>query len=301
MAGSGSTGPGDPEPDSNLEPRVPHPHISFSQISTYLRCSMQYYFAYVLRLRSRPSLALAIGSGGHTALEYNGRHKIKTGEDLALPDLLDAGSDFIDVETQNLEKSDLKPNDDPGSSKDRALATLKIYRVRDAFKVTPAGVEVEFNLDLNEPNEEPIRLINGKIDLITTDNVIEDYKFIGKARSQTEADISPQLTLYSKVFQTLTGKLPSNTGYRMFIMGDRPTSGVDTRTMYRDPRLMTPEAQESRFARLAFQFRQVEKAIKNAIFVPTDDPKTCSWCGYRDRCQSSLVTDLEAAQIRGEL
>lgn len=262
---------------------------------------MQYYFAYVLKLRSRPNLALTIGSGGHTALEYNGRHKIKTGTDLDLRDLLDVASDFIDIETNQLEKGDLKSGEDIGNSKDRALATLNIYRQQHAPNVQPAGVEVEFNLNLNEPNMEPIRIINGKIDLITTDGGIDDYKFIGKARSQPEVDISPQLTLYGKVFQTLTGRAPTRTGYRMFIIGDRPTSVPDARHIIRDPALMKPEVQERRFARLAFQFRQVEKAIRTGIFMPTDDPKTCSWCGYRDRCQSSLVTDLQAAEIRGEI
>ena len=265
----------------------------------YLRCSMQYWFRYVLGLKERPKLAMSVGRGGHSALEYNARHKIKTGEDLPVVDLMDSASDFIDVETSNLDKIDLD-GQDKGVAKDRALSTIRIFGVRDAKNVHPAGVEVEFNLDLNEPNKEPIRIINGKIDLIDEDSGVEDYKFIGRARSQNEVDISPQLTLYGKVFQALTGRIPSRTGYRMFIMGDRPTSIPDTRLLLRDASLMTPEAQNKRFARLAFQFRQVERGIRSGVFVPTDDPKTCAWCGYRDRCQASLVNDMEAAQLRRE-
>ncbi|HEX9016813.1 MAG TPA: PD-(D/E)XK nuclease family protein [Chloroflexota bacterium] len=284
--------------DGNEPPRVAVPHISFSQASMYLRCSMQYYFRYVLGLKERPKLALGIGKGGHSALEFNSRHKIKTGADLATSDLLDAASTFIDMETADLSKSDLN-GEDKGEAKDRAIAAIQVYRVRDAEAVHPAGVEVEFNLDLNVPNEEPIRIINGKIDLITTDAGVEDYKFVGQARSQTEVDFSPQLTLYGKVFTTLTGKVPSKTGYRMFLPGSTRTP-PDTRVIYRDPALMTPQAQQSRFERLAFQFRQVERGIRTGLFMPTDDPKVCSWCGFRERCQSSLVTDFEAARLRGE-
>ena len=289
------------EPDRNIEPRLLKPHISFSQASMYLRCSMQYYFAYILGLKRRPSLPLGIGKGGHSALEYNARRKIKTGEDMAMQDLMDISSTFLDQETADLTKEDLK-GEDKGEAKDRALAAIKVYRVRDAKSVKPAGVEIEFNLDLNdatEENVEPIRIVNGKIDLITTGGGVEYYKFVAKARSQGDVDISPQLTLYGEVFHRLTGKYPSQTGYRMFLPGSTRTP-PDSRTLYRDASLMTAPAQKSRTERLRYQFQQIERGIRTGIFIPTDDPRTCSWCGYRDRCQSSLVDDFQAAKIRGE-
>lgn len=291
----------DLEPDVDPRPRVAVPHISFSQLSTYMRCSMQYWFAYILKLREPPSLPMAVGSGGHTALEYNGRYKMKKGTDLAVPDMLDLASTFIDSELQ--EVSQEKANDNErGKAKDNALASLRIYQTTQAPQVTPAGVEVEFNLDMNDPTEEnvePIRIVNGKIDLITTKTEVLDYKFARQAKSQSEVDLSPQLTLYGKVFHTVTGRYPAATGLQMFTppTRDRPTG---TLRLMRDVRLMTPAAQESRFNRLRFQFQQTERAIRTGIFVPTDDPRTCSWCGYRDRCQSSLVDDFEAARIRGE-
>ena len=100
-------------------------------------------------------------------------------------------------------------------------------------------------------------------------------------------------------FQTLTGKVPARTGYRMFLPGSTRTP-PDARAVYRDPSLMTPAAQQRRFERIAHQFRLVERGIRTGFFIPTDDAQTCSWCGYRDRCQSSLVDDFEAARIRGE-
>ena len=285
-------------PDDNERPRVAIPHISFSQLSTYLRCSLQYYYAYVLRLRQRPSLPMSIGSGGHSALEYNGRHKIKTGLDLDMPDLMDIASTFIDYETQELEPQDLN-GASIGTAKDGALAAIYVYRHRDAEAITPAGVEIEFNLDLNVENRDPIRIVNGKIDLITTDGSVEDYKFVSRARSQGDVDLSPQLTLYGKVVKTLTGRYPTQTGYRMFLPGGTRTP-PDVRALYRDASLMTPEKQERRFTRLATQFEQVERDIRAGRYIPSDDSKTCAWCGYRDRCQASLVDDFEARTIRGD-
>jgi RecB family exonuclease len=284
--------------DESIEPRVSKPHVSFSQLSMYLRCSMQYYFRYILGLKEPPKLPLAIGKGGHSALEYNGRYKLKNGVDLAVPDMLDMASTFIDIESEEVEA----PEREKGEAKDRAIASLRVYQTRDAAAITPAGVEVEFNLDLNDgldENVEPIRIVNGKIDIITTDAAVTDYKFVGQARSQGEVDLSPQLTLYGKVFQTLTGKYPQRTGYQMFLPGSTRTP-PDSRAIYRDPALMAPKKQEARFQRLRFQFQQVEKGIRTGMFMPTDDPKVCSWCGYRDRCQSSLVNDFEAARLRGD-
>lgn len=262
---------------------IERPHISYSQLSMYIRCSLQYYFAYILKIKRRPNLPMTVGSGGHKALEYNSRFKIRTGVDAPTPDLLDLASTFIDEYTAELEPEDLK-GEDKGEAKDKAIAAIAVYRTRDAIKITPAGVEVEFNLDINEPDKEPIRIINGKIDLITTDVNVIDHKFTRTMKSQAEVDLSPQLTLYNKVVKTLTDKYPKRAGLQVFLGGSSRTP-PDTRAIFRSPELMTPAAQESRFARLAYQFRVAERGIRNGDWMPVDDPRTCSWCGYYDICQ----------------
>jgi putative RecB family exonuclease len=263
----------------------PRPHISYSQLSMYLRCAKQYEYAYVHQIKRRPNLAMSVGSGGHKALEWNGHYKIRTGEDAPQSDLLDLASTFIDDFTSELEPADLK-GENKGEAKDRAIAAIAIYRARDAIKIKPAGVEVEFNLDINEPNKEPIRIINGKIDLITTDWSVIDHKFTGRMKSQPEVDLSPQLTLYGKVVKSLTGTYAKRTGLQVFLPGGARTP-PDAKAIYRDASLMTPEAQEKRFARLAHQFRQAERGIQAGYFNPVDNPITCSWCGYRDICQDA--------------
>lgn len=283
--------------DDSFAPRVSQPHISYSQFSMYTRCSWQYKLRYIDGLKQRPALPIAIGKGGHAALEFEARHYLRTKQHLRPIDLTDKASDFIDIETDEVE--DALPKD-KGEAKDRALGALRIYAARDLSKVRPAGVEVEFNLDVNEPNVEPIRLINGKIDLIDTSAVVDDYKFVRQARTQMEVDLSPQLTLYGKVFHTITGKYPRDLGYRMFLPGSSRTS-PDVRLLRRDASLMTPAFLEGRFKRLISQFREVERAIKAEVFIPVDDPKICSWCGYRDICQGTTVDAVTAAKVRGEI
>jgi RecB family exonuclease len=287
-----------PEVEAIEDPKPPTtPHLSYSQLAMVIRCSKQYYFRYVLGLKERPKIMLAVGKGGHAALERNGRHKIKTGEDMAMSDLLDAASTYIDAEVSNVETGDREPGDE--KAKDHALIGLAVFRRRDAPLIHPAGVEIEFNLDINDEFHEPIDPINGRIDLLTTDLDVDDYKFTTRAKSQIDIDLAIQPTLYSKFVKHLTGRYPRSVGFRQFLPGNTRRE-PDAVHITRSAHLMTPEAQERRFARVANQFHEANRLIKAGIAIPADDPRTCSWCGYRDRCQSSLVDDFEAAKIRSQ-
>jgi hypothetical protein len=220
----------------------------------------------------------------------------------------------MDQELNAMPFSEYEKDVEPGETKDKFLAAASIFQSRDAPKLVPIGAEIEFNLDMNEfqpkPMESPIRIVNGKIDVLYDDVgqlivhepglvrvEVTDYKFVARKRSQNEVDLSPQLSLYATVVHKLTGRWPTKLGYRMFHPGNK-TDGPNAIPLYRTPELMTSAALSGRMRRLAYQFRKVEEGIRAGIFIPTDDPMTCSWCGYRDRCQSSLVTDLEAASLR---
>lgn len=288
----------DPVPaEVNEEPEEPEfrgEHYSHTQMNMYKRCSLQYYYRYVLGLKEPPSMALAIGSGGHTALEVNGRHKIATGTDMPISDLLDAASTFIDREVAEVED---KGEED--LTKDRALASIRVYHQTHAPNIVPAAVEMPFTLDINDDEHDPIRPIVGKIDLVTTKTKIIDYKFASKNKSQGDVDLSDQLTLYAKVFNRLTGRFASTVGLMVMTPGSTRTP-PDARLTERPPEDMTPEVQQRRFDRLDFSYRETARSMEAGITIPADDPRTCSWCGFRDRCQSSRVTELEAATIRAK-
>lgn len=311
--------PADEEPVpeySNGERRPTTPHMSFSQMSMYLRCSMQYYFRYLQGMKEKPKVSLSIGKGGHAALEWNSKTKIATGTDAPTEAVIQKASDMMDHYMSEMPRSEYEVDVEPGGTKDKFLAATRVYRVRDAPGITPIGAEVEFNLDMNEfqspdaePLPEPIRIVNGKIDLLFDDTDtrvshseairvgVEDEKYVTRKKSQAEVNLSPQLSLYGVVVHKLTGKWPTKIGFRMFHPGTTKDS-PDSIPLLREPEHMSPEALTRRMARIAYQFRKVEEGIRAGIFIPTDDPISCSWCGFRDRCQKSLVDDFEAATIR---
>jgi len=309
---------GAPEVEAGDTPerRVDFPHLSNSQAEMYRRCSMQYMFRYKLGLKDKPKVSLAIGKGGHSALEKAVKRKLKNGETVKPDEVVQWASDFMDQELSAMPPSEYEKDVEPGETKDKFLAATRVFQTRDAPTIRPLAAELEFNLDINEylpePLETPIRIVNGKIDVLFDDfgkivvpnkgmvrMGVDDYKFVAKKRSQGEVNLSSQLSLYGLVVKKITGLWPTHLGYKMFTPGNTK-DGPDMTPMSREPDLMTPEHFENRARRLAFQMEQIENGIRHNVYVPTDNPITCSWCGFRDRCQSSLVTDFEAAKLRAQ-
>ena len=282
----------------------------------YLRCSMQYYFRYVLGLKERPNLNLTRGKAGHTALELNARYKIANEVDQSAEEIIDIFSTEFGKGVAQLEPSDLAPDDNPGKEKDNTVETLRLWRLRDAPKIQPHSVELEFLIPIpaTEDHHDEVKPINGKIDLVSTRPVImsprgrpvrklsvEDAKFPSRAPGNPLelALLSDQLSLYDYVL-TQAGKAPEVIGFEHFIP---PTKKNPARVEFtaRPPAAMKPAARAARHQRLLYKLRTAARGIKAGIFLPTDDPKDCSWCGFRERCQVSLVkSDYEAMMIRAK-
>jgi len=311
--------------EANSERRPTVPHLSYTQLSMYMRCSMQYYFRYIVGMKERPKVSTSLGKGGHAALEWNTKAKLRDGTDHTPDEIVDKASDFMDFYLSEMPDSEYEKDTEPGALKDKQLAATRIYAMRDAPRVQPVGAEVEINLDINKYIPEPladrltapVRPINMKLDLLYADRQtqvvghdqgmavgVEDYKYVTRKKSQAEVNLSAQITTYVTAMRDLTGKWPTKAGIRMMHPGSmakkpKPDDPIpDSIPLLREPEHMTPEALERRMKRLAWQFAQAERGIREGIWIPVDDPITCAWCGFRDRCQASLVDDFEAAQIR---
>lgn len=267
------------------------PHFSFSQMSMYLRCGMQYYFRYIKGLIMPPNLPLASGKAIHEALEYNGKHKISKKVDMPIADLNDVLVTSHDKYTKELDAVERKG---AGKDKDESLGILGLYRRTQAPTITPIAVEHPFRLDLNvEDNDFEYLPVIGYVDTYASISdprpgptrgrtiiALEDYKKVARKRSQTEVDLTPQLTLYDYVFNLQTEQMTDVVGYRQL--------GYNRDGPFSQPIYRTPQPKEQRVARwtrVLNQMRRVQEAIAKGVFIPVDDPKVCGWCGYRDICQ----------------
>jgi CRISPR/Cas system-associated exonuclease Cas4 (RecB family) len=295
------------------------PHFSFSQLNMFLRCSMQYYFRYVLGLKERPNLNLARGSAGHEALELNAKHKMLEKIDQPVEQILDNFSTAFDHELKDFESGDLAPGEDPGREKDATTEILRYYRLSKrgdgAEAITPKAVELDFTIPIppTEEHHDEIKPITGKIDIISERRRIVipngrpvlrtevlDHKFPSRKPSNVEelALLSDQLTTYDLVL-TRAGVPTTDLGFEHFIPPTK-TIGPRVEVTYRPREAMTPERRASRHQRLLYKLRQAARDIRDGRWIPVDDPKTCSWCGYRKICQDSLAKDdYEAMLLRG--
>lgn len=305
------------------EPRIlietTRPHFSFTQLAMFLRCSFQFYFRYVLGLKERPNLNLARGSAGHVALELNAKSKMQTGVDQSVEQILDTFSDAFAKELATLEPSDLEPGDNPDREKDTTAEILRYYRLSKkddgAAASTPKAIELDFTIPIPPADDGfEVKPITGKIDKIATRQRIIipnarpvertevlDAKFPSRKPSGVEqlAELSDQLTVYDFVL-TQAGVPTADVGFEHFIPPTK-TIGPRVERTYRPLVAMTPERRASRHQRLLYKLRQAARQIQAGIFIPTDDPKDCSWCGFRTMCQYSLAKDdYTAMLIRGK-
>lgn len=267
------------------------PHFSFTQMSMYLRCGMQYYFRYIKGIIQPPSLPLQSGKALHEALEYNGKHKMSKGEDMPVTDLNDVLVSSHDKYTGELED---ETKNAIGKDKDESLGMLGLYRRTQAPRISPLAVEYQFEVDINqEDNDFEYLPVIGAVDVFASlpdpregptkgKHIIalEDFKKVSRRKSQTEVDLTPQLTLYDYVFSLQTDAMTDVVGLRQFGFN---RDGPFSQPIYRTP--APKQERVARWTRVQNQLRRVQEAIKLGVFIPVDDPRVCSWCGYRDICQ----------------
>lgn len=270
------------------------PHTSYSRLNDFDRCSFKYMLKYELGIKTPSNVNMARGSAGHTTLEINAKHKMKTGEDLSVEEIQDRFDKQFEAEMTNIEELEV----DPAHVKDETQKTLAKYMAEEAPLVMPKAVELEFLLPVEKDSEdqEDVPPIMGFIDVIqerieTKQSEMLDRKFpTQKPRnSQDKADISDQITVYDMALSA-AGTPTDLIGYENYVPPTK-TIGPRIERFYRTPSFMTPEARTARHARLRYKLRSMYTIVKQGLFRPVDDPNVCNGCEVRRMCQYSLATD----------
>lgn len=287
-------------------------HISFSQLNMFERCGVQYEFRYVKGIKEPPALKPSAGKAGHAGIETHFRRKIETGTDAPVELMLDAFDTAWRNETLDVV---LQPDEDLGKTKDATAFTLGTYHASVAKITTPKAVELEFLLPIIV-EDQVLPPIKGYIDLLkvpddgspaTLDLEDTKFKFPGKSgiayhKTQDEVDWTMQLTLYDMAMQAAGIKV-DRLGFHsiigpVFAQGNPvPVKLPNLKPLYRDERLMDPRVRQAVIDRTKRKILSIVTAIRSGNFIPTNDPRTCSWCGYRKICPDSLAKDDFLAQL----
>ena len=248
--------------------------ISFSGISTYLRCAKQFEWRYIKGIKSPPAIAMTEGSAHHDALEYNNNHKIKNGRDLKDSVVTEK---FVDSLRQRVEKEQVAYEDESESAIiERGGIWHKKYMRDFAPKLEPVSAEKEHMKEIDLGG----RLVrfHAFTDLVVPNKII-DYKTTsayGFNNKKREIDNDLQLTFYSWLEKL------RKVGQICFIKGNVP----DVREL-ESTRNVKQVAWALRIA------EEVVKAIDAGAF-PMCPPTAwnCSqrFCGYYSRCAGKVLS-----------
>lgn len=251
------------------------PHWSYSAISQYLRCPLQYFFQRVLSLPSHSiGCGLVMGSAVHAGLaEYHRRLKVR--EEIDKEAILKAFHDTWNDKEAN-EAIIFREGDNREDSIGQGVNLLELY-LQESPPEEVVAVEHKFLVPLctsqGEYLENPLVAI---IDVITAkDGLLKvgEFKTSGRAYSESEVTTSLQPTCYVHAVRECMGQEPE-VEYTVLIKTKNP----------KIQRLKTSRYPED-CNRLGDLVQTIQKAVDLGIFYPVESPMNCANCPYRQQCR----------------
>lgn len=251
------------------------PHWSYSALSQYLKCPLQYYFQRILKIPSEEvSSSLVLGGALHAALaEYH--TALQKGQSSVDPDLFPT---FLHRWEEEECHSTLhyKSGETRSDLLELGRQLLTLY-LQQPPPENVIGVEQEFLVPLiNSRGEILEKPLLAYVDLLTKEETrirITEFKTSARAYSEQEIQTSLQPTCYLHAVSEGWG-LEAVADYTVLVKTKTPK--VQTLTTNRDP---------SEFTRLGDLFETVDRGVELGIFYPHENPLHCSGCPYRQECR----------------
>ena len=257
-------------------------HISHSQISSYLNCSLKYYFSYVEgRLPEQRPAPLAFGSAIHAAIGRYYKSLKQAGKPEPLSLLEDVFRDYWAFESED---SGIPMVYKDGSNRESMLQD-GIRLVKTFYEgvklINVVAVEEPLSAPLydEQGNQTDLRLI-GIVDCIQRDEqgtlIIIDHKTANRAYTQDKVEQDMQMTAYS--YLVCANKLvppKAETFHRFDVLVKNK----------KEPRLeLCPTKRTAaQRKRLAKVINRVLKGIEAGVFFPSPS-WMCSDCQYAKTC-----------------
>lgn len=251
------------------------PHWSYSAISQYIRCPLQYYFQRVLGIPSRTvSSGMALGSAVHAGLaEY---HRRLMAHEQATPETITKAFQADWQERESNESIQFRDGDTRDDCIAQGMHLLELY-LKEPPPERIVAVEHRFMAPLSNSQgeylETPLVAIT---DLITADDdslQVKEFKTSGRAYSESEVESSLQPTCYVHAVRECLGQEPS-VEYTVLVKTKTPK---------------VQRLQTSRYAddcgRLGDLVQTIQRAVDLGIFYPVESPMNCATCAYRQQCR----------------
>jgi len=261
-------------------------HISFSQIFTYLNCSLKYRFQYFENRRfERISSNLFLGSALHTCIErYYKSIKAKGVVD-PLKVLEELMEDCISLEIDHADIPIIYKKEAPDRQGviDMGKSLLKTFYENvdlTGYQVVDVELPLSATLYTDAGKSTDIKLI-GIIDLLLMDEAGEltvvDNKTAAKSKNQQDVDDDLQFSAYAYLCASNRLTFPTSPiKCRMDVLKKTKT------TVLEHYHTVRTADHRKRFAKIA---NAVLQGIENRVFIPSKS-WMCSDCGYIDACNA---------------
>jgi putative RecB family exonuclease len=251
------------------------PHLSASSISTYIDCSLAYWFAYVQRLPMEfVSDALEFGTAIHLTLADFYRARM-TGDRLLLKDVHESYRQHWSNRAKDNPLIKYAERKDFQSYMHEGVDLLSAWFKKlpdDQFEVI--AVEEAFIFEINGI---PLPIV-GAIDLVEQDEagtiIITDHKTSSRAYSVDEIDQNPQVTIYQ-----MAARANGFADREILLKFD---CLVKTKTPKFEQYYTTrTDIDEIRLIR---KIQTVWNGIASQVYIPNDTGWKCKGCPYKKAC-----------------
>lgn len=248
-------------------------HLSYSQLSTYLKCSLQYAFRYIHKLPTPIDGNRLIGQAVHRGVEhfYQQVQAGKAKEDIPLEELVKACSNHVEI---SLEYDEVDLGDSTAKEVvESGNRLLKVFHASVKPK-TVVGVEEAFELQL-----EGLPKLIGFIDLIECDDegswAVVDLKTSATDWSDLQVGLDLQLSIYALAVEAVYGKCAEDLTLRVDALVKTKTPKFSQKTTSRTQRQLD-------WTRSLI--RSVADAIEAERFHPSPSVMNCAKCSFRKQC-----------------
>lgn len=263
--------------DNVIDDELRNPlHVSFSQVSTWLRCPESFRLRYVVGAEpSHRSANLVFGSAIHGALAFRHECLRRSGKPAALDAVLRAFDDLWQAAQDSSPPIQWDDEDSPQKLLDQGRELLTLYLETVSVGAVLA-VEKPFSLPVYDSHG--IRLeetLVGFVDVIEQDGDgsvwITELKTAARRFDEFRLLYDHQLSLYAAAREAL-GVPGAGLRFRVLLKQRKPAV-----VTYDVPR------QDLQVAESLHVVRQVLRAIDASIFFPVRSYQ-CTACAFRARC-----------------
>lgn len=248
-------------------------YLSWSAISTYLRCPLKYQFHYLDQLPEEfVSANLLFGSGIHAALEAYFGEFLASRRPLGLDALLAVYySTWSQADLGDVRFGD---SEDLGSLGALAERMLQAFVASDLSR--PTGSVIGIEEELRAPVIADCPDLLARLDLmVETDEafVVTDFKTAKKRWSSGDVNAAEgQLIVYHELVRQFADK------------PIRLQFAVITKTKQPAIEIQPVHADFTRIERIRQLIQRVWASIQSGVFYPVPNAMNCPTCGFRERC-----------------